>query len=87
MTMLSDSPIQKHNEQIDMSHHHEASGAFSCSMVGWVARAACAEVSTGAREASKASMAERFSWTLRIGMNRGIHGRIIYITESIHSSL
>jgi hypothetical protein len=54
MTMLSDSLIQKHNEQIDMSHHHEESEAFSCSMVGWVARAACAEVSTGSREASKA---------------------------------
>jgi hypothetical protein len=48
-TMLSNSLIKQHNvnrwtSHIDMKVVSEDS---SCSMVGWGARAACAEVSTG----------------------------------------
>jgi hypothetical protein len=42
-------------ELIDMLHYHESCiSRFSCSLVWWGARAACAEVSTGSVEASKA---------------------------------
>jgi hypothetical protein len=44
-------------EQSGMSHQYEnVSEDFSCSMVGWGARAACAEVSTGSVEASKGNL-------------------------------
>jgi hypothetical protein len=44
---------------------------WSCSMVGWGARAACAEVSTGSVGASKAKHGHK------VHMDYGIHGRII----------
>jgi hypothetical protein len=57
ITMLSNSLIPQHNvnslaRHITMKVVAEDS---SCSMVGWGARAACAEVSTGSVEASKAN--------------------------------
>jgi hypothetical protein len=59
--MLSNSPIQQDNinrmaYQITMKVVSEVS---SCSMVGWGAKGACAEVSTGPVEASKKTLCFR----------------------------
>jgi hypothetical protein len=63
-------------EQIDMSHQgcditmKIVSEDSSCSMVGWGARAACAEVSTGSVGDSKAMHGQK------VHMDPGIYGRI-----------
>jgi hypothetical protein len=61
ITILPNSLIQQHNVNklachITMKVVAEDS---SCSMVGWGARAACAEVSTGSVEASKAKHGQK----------------------------
>jgi hypothetical protein len=55
LTMLSNSLIQQHNANGLTCHitMKVASKDSSCSLVGWGARAGCAEVSTGSKEASK----------------------------------
>jgi hypothetical protein len=56
IAMLSNPLIQRHDVNRWTCHiaMKVVSKDFSCSMVGWGARAACAEVSTGSVEASKA---------------------------------
>jgi hypothetical protein len=77
ITMLSNSII----EQLNMNRRtgHIAMKVVSadsfCSVVWWGARAACAEVSTGSVEASKANLGFGSQMALRI------HGRVIV---SIH---
>jgi hypothetical protein len=73
ITMLSSSLIQQHNVNRLACHitMKVVSEDSSCSMVGWGARAACAEVSTGSVEASKANLG------FRCHMAPGIYGIII----------
>jgi hypothetical protein len=61
ITMLSNSLIQQHNVNRLACHitMNIVSEDFSCSMVVGGARAACAEVSTGSMEASKANLGFR----------------------------
>jgi hypothetical protein len=56
ITMLSNSRTQQHNVNrlaCDITMEVESDDS-SCSMLGWGAKAACAEVSTGSVEGSKA---------------------------------
>jgi hypothetical protein len=65
ITMLSNSPIQQHNVNRLACHitMKVVSEGSCCSMARWGARAACAEVSTGSVEASKAKHGQpRLIW-------------------------
>jgi hypothetical protein len=72
ITMLSNILIQEHNVNRLACHitMKVVSENSSCSMVGWGARVACAEVSTGSVEASKANLG------FRCHMAPGKHGRL-----------
>jgi hypothetical protein len=61
ITMHSNSLIQQHKANRLRSHitMKVVSDHSSCSMVGWGARAACAEVSTGLVEDSKAKHGQK----------------------------
>jgi hypothetical protein len=66
ITMLSNSLIQQHNVSRLTCHItiKVVSEDSCCSMIGWGARASCAEVFTGSVEASKANMSKTSIWTL-----------------------
>jgi hypothetical protein len=85
ITMLSNSLIQQHNVSRLACHitMKVVSEVTSCSMVGWGARAACAEVPTGSVEAAKANLG--FGSHMAPG---SIYGRIcMHASVSAHLQL
>jgi hypothetical protein len=81
ITMRSNSPIEQHNVNRRTCHiaMNVVSADSSCSVVGWVVWATCAEVSTGFVEASKANLG------FRCRMAPGIYEMIFFHDAPEHA--